>query len=185
MVAFTGHYGSFLLDDADRPLVLSMVERLARQLSIPVFVKIRLLSTLEQTVEFCRELGQAGAALIAVHARHRVNLIDRKANARGGPALLDQVTHIRQALHDADDSSGGGAPEGAGAGSRVPPLLIANGNVITHEDIARNLASTGADGIMSACGHTPPTPNHSTPLPHPPSFSPDVRACMAAGSLSP
>eukprot|EP01046_Picozoa_sp_COSAG06_P017824 COSAG06_NODE_1224_length_10198_cov_15.139816_6_plen_286_part_00 len=66
VVAFTGHYGSFLLDDADRPLVLSIVRTLAENLSIPVFVKIRLLSTLPETIALCQQLAEAGAALIAV-----------------------------------------------------------------------------------------------------------------------
>lgn len=91
MVAFTGHYGSFLLDDADRALVLSIVKTLADALTIPVFVKIRLLSTLEETKTLCTQLAEAGAALIAVHARHRVSLTDRKADARGGAADLEQV----------------------------------------------------------------------------------------------
>jgi hypothetical protein len=66
VVAFTGHYGSFLLDDADRPLVLSIIRTLAENLSIPVFVKIRLLSTLPETIALCQQLAEAGAALIAV-----------------------------------------------------------------------------------------------------------------------
>ena len=67
------------------------------------------------------------------HARHRVSLTDRKANARGGAADLQQVAAIAEAL----------------------PLnvrLIANGNVQKHADLALNLESTGADGIMSAEG---------------------------------
>jgi tRNA-dihydrouridine synthase 1 len=133
VVAFTGHYGSFLLDDADRPLVLSIVKTLADALSIPVFVKIRLLSTLEETVTLCNQLAEAGAALIAVHARHRVSLTDRNADARGGAAHLEQVAAIAETLP-------------------LDVRLIANGNVREHADVVSNLELTGADGIMSAEG---------------------------------
>lgn len=56
-VAFQGHYGSFLLDEVDRPLVLGMVSALRAAVSVPVFCKIRLLDTLEATVELCRQVG--------------------------------------------------------------------------------------------------------------------------------
>eukprot|EP00605_Chrysophyceae_sp_TOSAG23-4_P003006 GSChrysophyteH1.ASY1.ANO1.3311.1 assembled CDS len=116
-VAFVGHYGSFLLDDEDRPLVLSIVRTLAAELTIPVFVKIRLLSTLEKTIELCRQLADAGAALIAIHARHRVNLVNRT-----GPAISKDV------------------------------MIISNGNIRTHADIAANMELTQANGVMSAEG---------------------------------
>jgi tRNA-dihydrouridine synthase 1 len=133
-VAFVGHYGSFLLDDADRPLVLSMVRTLADALSIPIFVKIRLLTTIKETIELCKQLEHAGAALIAIHARYRVNLTNREgAGARDGPAFLDQVAEVRR--HMSPDT-----------------LLITNGNVRVHGDIAANLALTGAQGVMSAEG---------------------------------
>jgi tRNA-dihydrouridine synthase 1 len=94
-VAAQGHYGSFLLDDVDRPLVLAMVRAVSAGVSIPLFVKIRLLSTLEETVELVEQLRDAGAALVAIHARHRVDLTKRSGpSARDGPALLDQVTRI-------------------------------------------------------------------------------------------
>lgn len=59
-VAFQGHYGSFLLDEIDRPLVLGMVRALRAGVSIPVFCKIRLLDTLEATVELCRQVRAGG-----------------------------------------------------------------------------------------------------------------------------
>ena len=131
-VAHAGHFGSFLLDEEDRPLVLSIVRTLAAGLSIPVFVKIRLLATSEKTIELCTQLRDAGAKLIAIHARHRVNLVDRSGpGARDGPALLGEVVKVRAAL-----------------GNSV--RLVSNGNVRCWEDARDNLASTGADGIMCA-----------------------------------
>lgn len=78
-----------------------------------------------------------GASLIAIHARYRVNLVGRSgAGARDGAAMLDQVRDIKRAL--------------VAAGDNV--TIIANGNVISHEDVEQNLLFTGADGIMSAEG---------------------------------
>lgn len=76
-IAHSGHFGSYLLDPADRPLVLEMVRTLAQGLTIPIFVKIRLLNTIEESIELCQQLVDAGAALIAIHARYRVNLVGR------------------------------------------------------------------------------------------------------------
>jgi tRNA-dihydrouridine synthase 1 len=132
-IAHSGHYGSFLLDDVDRPLVLDMIRTLAQTLTIPVFAKIRLLSTTEKTIELVTQLRDAGASLVAIHARHRVNLVGRTGQgARDGPALLDEVAKVRAA---------------------VPGVrLISNGNVRTWEDVVANMELTGADGIMSAEG---------------------------------
>jgi hypothetical protein len=52
-VAAQGHYGSFLLDPVDRPLVLDMVRTGSKGISIPMFVKIRLLNSIEETVRTC------------------------------------------------------------------------------------------------------------------------------------
>ena len=43
-VAFAGNFGSFLLDEEDRALLLRMVRTVSRGISIPLFVKIRLLA---------------------------------------------------------------------------------------------------------------------------------------------
>ena len=37
---YIGHFGSYLLDDDDRDLVLSIVHKLATNLTIPVFVYV-------------------------------------------------------------------------------------------------------------------------------------------------
>ena len=67
--AYLGHFGSYLLGDDDRELVLSIVRAGSRAVKIPIFVKIRLLDTIEETVRLCRQLREAGASLIAIHAR--------------------------------------------------------------------------------------------------------------------
>ena len=52
--------------------------------------------------------------------------------ARDGPALLDQVLEVKKAMPN------------------FP--IIANGNIITYNDVCSNLKSTNADGVMSAEG---------------------------------
>ena len=124
-MAYTGKFGSYLLADEHRGTVLSIVRSLVENISIPIFVKIRLLSTVPETIKFCRQLAEAGAALIAIHARYRVDLTLRTGpGARDGPAHLDQVEEIKRA---------------------VPSIpIIANGNVITWEDVQKNLDFTKA-----------------------------------------
>lgn len=70
---------------------------------------------------------------------NRYNLLADRATwertgpgARDGPALLDQVAQIKQTMPD------------------FP--IIANGNVITYDDVVSNRKNTTADGIMSAEG---------------------------------
>ena len=132
-IAHSGHFGSYLLDDVDRSLVLEIVRTLATGLSIPVFCKVRLLETTDKTIDLCASLRDAGAALIAIHARHRVNLVGRSGpGARDGPALLEEVRKVVDAVP--------GVP------------IISNGNVKTWGDVCANLKSTCAHGIMSAEG---------------------------------
>jgi tRNA-dihydrouridine synthase 1 len=64
--AHVGHFGSYLLDKKDRELVISIVKAGVEAVDIPIFVKIRLLDTYEESEELCRELYKAGASLIAV-----------------------------------------------------------------------------------------------------------------------
>jgi tRNA-dihydrouridine synthase 1 len=93
-IAYTGHFGSYLLGEEDRGTVLAMVSALDKALSVPVFVKIRLLDTIDDTIRLCKQLVEAGASLIAIHGRYRVNLVGRTGpGARDGPAHLDQVCY--------------------------------------------------------------------------------------------
>jgi len=130
--AYVGHFGSYLLERKDRELVLSIVKAAVKAVSIPIFCKIRLLDTLEETVELCRQLRDAGVSLIAVHARYRASFERKGPGARDGPAMLDQVLELKKAIPN------------------IP--IIANGNVITYEDVVKNLSFTQADGVMSAEG---------------------------------
>lgn len=130
--AYVGHFGSYLLDPKDRQLVLDIVRAGSQAVDIPIFVKIRLLDTFEETLELVGQLYEAGATLIAVHGRYRASFHRKGPGARDGPALLDQIEKLKAAFPD--------------------KLLVTNGNTITYDDVVKNLEETKADGIMSAEG---------------------------------
>ena len=130
--AYLGHFGSYLLGDDDRQLILDIVKAGSKAVSIPIFVKIRLLDTIEDTIKLCHQLRDAGASLIAIHARYRASWERTSAGARDGPAMLDQVLKVKESMPN------------------FP--IISNGNVITYEDVVKNKQLTKADGIMSAEG---------------------------------
>jgi tRNA-dihydrouridine synthase 1 len=132
--AYVGHFGSYLLDPKERQRVLDIVKAGAEAVAIPICVKIRLLNTFEETQTLVAQLYQAGATIIAVHARYRASFDRKGAGARDGPALLDQVQKLKQAFPN--------------------QILITNGNTITYDDVVKNLdtSSTNADGLMSAEG---------------------------------
>lgn len=123
--AYQDHYGSFLLDKTDWPLVSSIVESMAAATTLPIFCKIRLLPKLEDTIRFCQLLEKSGASLIAVHGRMRKSTKKR----RDGPADLDAIREIVKHIH-------------------VP--IVSNGNISTPQDVDANLQHTDAAGIMSA-----------------------------------
>lgn len=153
-IAHAGHYGSFLLGEEDRPLIISIVKNLSENISLPIFVKIRLLDSVPQTIELCRQLISAGASLIAIHARYRVNLVGRTGpGARDGAAHLDQIREIKAVL------------------AETGVAIISNGNVRCWEDVEQNRAFTGADGIMSAEGI----------LDNPALFAPNSLRCGSSG----
>jgi len=130
--AYLGHFGSYLLGNEDRQLIVDIVKAGSQAVSIPIFVKIRLLDTIEETIQLCHQLRDAGASLIAIHARYRASWERTSAGARDGPAMLDQVLKVKESMPD------------------FP--IISNGNVITYDDVVKNKQLTNADGIMSAEG---------------------------------
>ena len=125
--ARSGHFGAFLCDQVDRKLLLTIVSTLSRSLSVPFFCKIRLLDDLDETLEFVKQLQDAGCALLTVHGRYRGSPMRR----RDGPAHLDQIREIKQKLS-------------------IP--VITNGNVRNGSELIDALRITGADGAMSAEG---------------------------------
>ncbi|OSC97054.1 FMN-linked oxidoreductase [Trametes coccinea BRFM310] len=117
-----GHYGGYLLDKKDWPLVESIVSALSHSLPVPVSAKLRLCQNTPATPALGARLEAAGAAWLALHARH-VSARRR----RQGAADLAQVKLLRE---------------------RVAVPVVSNGNVRTWEDVQRNRAETGAEGVM-------------------------------------
>ncbi|SLM41357.1 fmn-linked oxidoreductase [Lasallia pustulata] len=126
-IARKGHYGAFLQEDWD--LVYKLVNTLHKNLDVPVTAKMRILETKEKTLEYANTIVSAGASILTVHGRHR----DQKSH-NTGLADWSVIRYLRENL---------------------PPdtVLFANGNILRHEDIARCLEATGADGVMSAEGN--------------------------------
>ncbi|KAK2075943.1 hypothetical protein QBZ16_001279 [Prototheca wickerhamii] len=122
-IARRGHYGAFLMDD--EPLVVSLVERLAKGLSrAKVTVKIRRFDDVARTVAYAAALERAGAYLVAVHGRTR-----EQKTASAVAAEWEHIAAVKAAL-------------------RVP--VLANGNILSLADADRCMAETGADGVLSA-----------------------------------
>ncbi|KAK3692934.1 tRNA-dihydrouridine synthase 1 [Podospora appendiculata] len=126
-IARKGHYGAFLQED--QALIFSLIRTLHEQLPVPVTAKIRLLDTKEASLAYARNVLAAGASILTVHGRRR----EQKGHLTG---LADwaMIRYLRDNL---------------------PPetVLFANGNILQHGDLARCLAATGADAVMSAEGN--------------------------------
>lgn len=126
-IARKGHYGSFLQEDQD--LIYRLINILHENLDIPVTAKIRILDTKEATLKYAQNVLSAGASILTVHGRRR----EQKGHLTG-VADWEYIRFLRENL---------------------PPetVLFANGNILEHGDIAKCLAATGADGVMSAEGN--------------------------------
>lgn len=125
-IARRGNYGAYLMDHL--PLVEELVRTLAKELSIPVTVKIRRFNDLNKTIEYAAMLERAGASLVAVHGRTRDQ---RKSMSEEGyvRACWDTIAAVKSAL-------------------RVP--VLANGNIRSLHDVEPCLKYTKCDGVLSA-----------------------------------
>ena len=122
-IARKGRYGAFLLEEPDVPVML--VETLARELSVPVTAKVRILpSGIEDSIELCLRMQDAGAAALCVHGRTRT-----MNKQRAGAADWNSITRLVEALD-------------------IP--VIANGGVACYGDAEACLEQTGAAAIMSS-----------------------------------
>ncbi|KAF9144467.1 hypothetical protein BGX30_012674 [Mortierella sp. GBA39] len=125
-IARRGHYGSFLMEDW--PLISSLISTLHKNLPIPVTAKIRVFPEAEKTVEYAKMVVAAGAQILVVHGRLR----EMKGHLTG-VADWEKIRLVREAV-----------------GHLVP--VIANGNILYHEDVADCIEKTGCVGVMSAEG---------------------------------
>jgi tRNA-dihydrouridine synthase 1 len=126
-IARSGHYGAFLQEDWT--LIYQLINKLHRELSIPVTAKIRILETRERTLDYAKMVLSAGASIITVHGRRR----EQKGHNMG-IADWSCIKYLRDHL---------------------PPetVIFANGNILDRADLEPCLAATGADGVMSAEGN--------------------------------
>ncbi|KAM3185521.1 hypothetical protein ACTXT7_006203 [Hymenolepis weldensis] len=124
-IARRGHYGSFLQDEWE--LIAAMIRECKAAVNVPVSVKIRIFPDISRTTEYAKMLVDAGATLLTVHGRTR-----EQNGQKAGLADWQQIKAVKEVVS-------------------VP--VIANGNIINHEDIAECLKATGADAVMSAEPH--------------------------------
>lgn len=126
-IARSGNYGAFLQEDWDT--IHNLINKLHRELPIPVTAKMRILETKERTLEYAKMIVSAGASILTVHGRRR----EQKGHNMG-VADWAMIRHLRDNL---------------------PPdtVIFANGNILNRGDIQPCLVATGADGIMSAEGN--------------------------------
>lgn len=124
-IARKGRYGAFLLEEPGVPV--SLVETLARELSVPVTAKLRILpddAGLGQTIELCQQMQEAGAALLCLHGRTRM-----QNKQLSGVSNWDAIKQLVEAVD-------------------IP--VIANGGIGSYEDAEACLAHTGAAAVMSS-----------------------------------
>eukprot|EP01105_Mastigella_eilhardi_P013339 TRINITY_DN3033_c0_g4_i1.p1 TRINITY_DN3033_c0_g4~~TRINITY_DN3033_c0_g4_i1.p1 ORF type:complete len:473 (-),score=115.69 TRINITY_DN3033_c0_g4_i1:63-1364(-) len=122
-IAKKGKYGAFVADKPD--LVQEIVSTLSKNLSLPVFCKMRVRETVEQSVSFATMLEKAGCKLLAVHGRLRNNL------KKDSPADWESIAEIKKVMH-------------------IP--VLANGGMRTWADCQKCLEVTKADGVMIGMG---------------------------------
>jgi tRNA-dihydrouridine synthase 1 len=137
-IARSGNYGAFLQEDWS--LIYKLINKLHRELSIPVTAKFRILDDKEQTLEYAKMILSAGASIITVHARRR----EQKGHNMG-IADWSYIKYLRDNL---------------------PPetVIFANGNILNRDDLQPCLDATGADAVMSADGNlSDPTIFATTP----------------------
>jgi tRNA-dihydrouridine synthase 1 len=121
-IARRGHYGSFLLENAD--LICRLVAHWSRLLVVPVSCKIRILPSREQTLDLARRIEDAGCSLLTVHGRTK-----EQNKERVGACDWDIIRAVKQSVS-------------------IP--VIANGGVGTFAEGRRCQEETGADAVMSA-----------------------------------
>ncbi|RNF11983.1 putative dihydrouridine synthase (Dus) [Trypanosoma cruzi] len=120
-IARRGYYGSFLMEDWDR--VHNILHCLAVELRVPVTAKMRVFDDDALTLKYAEMLRDTSIAVLCVHGRTRHN--------KRGLADMEKIRRVREHLRGS-----------------IP--VIGNGNVLTFEDVRRNMSATMTDGYMCA-----------------------------------
>jgi len=101
-----------------------MVEKLAKNLKVPVTCKIRILPREEDTMHLVRTIVNAGCSILTVHGRTK-----EQNKQKVGKCDWDMIRKIKQSVD-------------------IP--VFANGGVYNYEDAIKCLEYTGVDGVMSS-----------------------------------
>ena len=128
-IAKRGRYGAYLMEEEGGDLIVDIVKHLSANLKVPVCVKLRILpSGIEDSLVLYKRLVDAGAAMLTIHGRTRL-----QKSIQVGNANWDYIKQVVEHV-----------------GDRVP--VLANGNISNMDDVRECLKQTGADGIMSSEG---------------------------------
>ncbi|KAG7374713.1 dihydrouridine synthase Dus [Nitzschia inconspicua] len=132
-----GNYGSFLLDPPQQHTLLHIIETIRNSPELPrdmpLLVKMRVLESIEDTVDLAQRIVNAGAGILTVHGRTR---------HQGGGSKTSGKDHERLASW----------PHIRAVKQAVPVPVIANGNVPNRRALTEILQATGCDGVMSGVG---------------------------------
>ena len=121
-IARKGHYGSFLLNEPQ--LIGRMVEKLAKNLKVPVTCKIRVLPNEEDTMRLVKIIEESGCSLLTVHGRTK-----EQNKQKVGKCDWEIIKKIKKVM-------------------KIP--VYANGGIYNYEDAIQCLEYTGVDGVMSS-----------------------------------
>ncbi len=128
-IAKRGMYGAFLLEKDNGDAIVDIVSFLVKEVGhqIPISVKVRILpSGVEDSLKLYGRLVDAGAAMLTVHGRNRL-----QKTYKTGQADWDTIQRTVELYSH-----------------RIP--ILSNGSIATLDDVRECLKHTGADGVMSS-----------------------------------
>jgi solute carrier family 25 (mitochondrial S-adenosylmethionine transporter), member 26 len=132
-----GNYGSYLLDPPNQNTLLFIIESIRNSKELPphmpLLVKMRVLESIEETVDLAKRIVNAGAGILTVHGRTRHQGGGSKTSGKDHERLASwpHIRAVKQAVN-------------------VP--VIANGNVPYRASLSEILEATGCNGVMSGVG---------------------------------
>jgi len=123
--ALDGGYGAALLKDTKH--LVDMCAKIAPNIPYPLSIKCRLHESVDKTISILSQLSNVGVKNFTVHGRYPWQRGDKR-----GLADWESIKEIKRVLPDC--------------------VIIGNGDIYKHEDFARMIELTSADGAMSGYG---------------------------------